>query len=74
MAKKKKSTLFKDEYVLASGYPWVLGNGPMHSEIMMCKNVIGCSRIYFKFPFELWEKSIPQYELVLRKIKKGRVK
>lgn len=71
MEKKEKKEIvgFKDEYVLASGFPWTTDTEPCFS-IAMCKEIRGVNFVRIKFRDEFWRLDCPKYELILRKVKK----
>jgi len=60
---------FKDKYVLAVGYPGVVGMKNYQS-IAMYKQKIGYKYSTIKWFNELWDDNVPKYELILRKVKK----
>lgn len=63
-----KREKFKDEYVIARGFPWAHGVGPYYALSVNNRAVAG-GKVEFKFPKELWLPEVPMYELVLRKVK-----
>jgi hypothetical protein len=64
MAKKQ---VFKDRYVLGSGYPWAFG---VESKMVGVNEAgTGMKTKSLKFPKTLWSKDIPKYRIVLERVK-----
>ena len=66
---KKKTDKFKKRYVLATGYPWALGIREPYKTILMTKSQVGVSPIELDWPEELWANTVPEYRLILERVK-----
>lgn len=59
--------IFKDRYVLGTGYPWAMGINP-HTEVALCTDQKGTNFKPIKFPIALWYPDLPKYRLVLERV------
>jgi len=61
---------FKSTYILGVGYPWFYGSD-QNQTIQVGINVepVGICPVEINIPQELWDKRLPKYELVLRRVK-----
>jgi len=62
---KKK---FKDRYVLGVGYPWAYGTSN-HEQIGINAFPNRNLPIVLAWPYELWERDVPKYRLILERVK-----
>lgn len=61
---------FPDRVELAVGFPWAIGTGSYKEIQMHSARLIGMGeQLNLKFPKELWEKDVPEYRLVLERVK-----
>lgn len=61
---------FLDEIVLGKGYPWAQGLKGKYKAISLSKDAQDINFENLKFPEKLWSSEVPEYELILRKVKK----
>jgi len=59
---------FKKQYILGRGYPWFYGIDK-YFEVGINENAQGMKRKLLNIPNELWNKDLPEYELILRRVK-----
>jgi len=65
-----KAKRYEDRYVLGEGYP--LGHEQEEGScktISLAKELIGPTFVRLNYPIELWDKDVPEYRLVLERIK-----
>ena len=69
MATQKKKPKFPDRIELGVGYPLAYGIWPAHTGMGLSETASGMKAITLQFPNESWHPTIPQYRLVLEKVK-----
>ncbi len=74
MDMNKGNVKFPDRIVLAVGFPWATGTGskiePYQSVMMLRSRFgIGTDAKRLAFPKVLWARSLPQYRLVLERVR-----
>lgn len=69
---KPRKNPFPDRVVLGEGFPWATGLGTEadpYDTVALIKGRIGYRPIQLDFPKTLWSRKVPQYRLVLEKVK-----
>lgn len=65
---------FPDEVVLGRGFPWAMGEGAKYKTVGLCSGPRDTTLKVLKFPALFWRNDLPEYELVLRRLKRGATK
>ena len=65
---------FKKRYILGTGYPWIMGAGHAPKDFCLSTRPIGLDKVMLDWPDELWNRDLPQYRLVLERVKKDEKK
>jgi len=60
---------YKRRYVLGEGYPYGYGQGPPFKQIALTERQVGLSFVPLGFPRELWDKTVPRYRIILRRVR-----